>query len=78
MKHTEIWFGNMFHGSFCISGDCEPMCIVNSIEEKSIMNPLDVDEYLISQGYDSYLIPSKFKGDIVFSQHFFKTLSESK
>jgi hypothetical protein len=75
MKHVEIWYGNMTHGEFSISGDSEPICIVHSIEEKSIMNPVDVDEYLISQGFDSYLIPSEFEGQIVFSQEFFKGLA---
>ena len=40
------------------------------------MDPVDVDEYMISEGHDSYLIPSEFKGDIVFSQQFFKELSK--
>jgi hypothetical protein len=76
MQHTIIWFGNMTHGEFSISGDSEPMCIVHSIEEKAIMNPVDVEEYMISQGHDSYLIPSEFNGQIVFSKDFFKDLSE--
>jgi len=75
MQHTQIWFGNMTHGEFSISGDSEPMCIVHSIEEKAIMNPVDVDEYMNYQGYDSYLIPSEFNGQIVFSQDFLKDLS---
>lgn len=76
MQHTQIWYGNMTHGEFSISGDSEPICIVHSIEEKAIMNPNDADEYLLSQGYDSYLIPSEFKGKIVFSQQFLKELSD--
>jgi hypothetical protein len=75
MKHVEIWFGNMTHGQFLIGPDSQPMVIINSIEEKSIMNPVDVDEYMLSEGHDSYLIPSEFDGDIVFSQDFFKGLS---
>lgn len=75
MQHTQIWFGNMTHGEFSISGDSEPMCIVHSIEEKAIMNPVDVEEYMISQGHDSYLIPSEFNGQVVFSQDFLKDLS---
>lgn len=75
IKHTMIWFGDMTHGEFSISGDFEPMCIVHSIEEKSIMDPADVDEYMISQGYDSYLILSEFNGQVVFSQDFFKRLT---
>ena len=76
MKHVEIWFGNMTHGQFLIGSDNQPMVIVNSIDEKAIINPVDVDEYMLSEGYDSYLIPSEFKGDIVFSQDFFKGLSK--
>ena len=76
MKHVEIWFGNMTHGVFEIGRDNNPMVIINSIEEKSIINPVDVDEYMLSEGHDSYLIPSEFKGDIVFSQDFFKGLSK--
>ena len=76
MKHVEIWFGNMTHGVFEIGQDNNPMVIVNSIDEKAIINPVDVDEYMLSEGHDSYLIPSEFKGDIVFSQDFFKGLSK--
>jgi hypothetical protein len=76
MKHVEIWFGNMTHGVFEIGQDNNPMVIINSIEEKAIINPVDVDEYMLSEGHDSYLIPSEFKGDIVFSQDFFKGLSK--
>ena len=76
MKHVEIWFGNMTHGQFLIGSDSQQMVIVNSIEEKAIINPVDVDEYMLSEGHDSYLIPSEFKGDIVFSQDFFKGLSK--
>jgi len=76
MQHIEIWFGNMTHGAFEIGRDNNPMVIVNTIDEKAIMDPVDVDEYMLSEGYDSYLIPSKFKGDIVFSQQFFKELSK--
>ena len=76
MKHVEIWFGNMTHGQFLIGSDNQPMVIVNSIDEKAIINPVDVDEYMLSEGHDSYLIPSEFKGDIVFSQDFFKGLSK--
>jgi hypothetical protein len=75
MKHVEIWFGNMTHGQFLIGSDSQPMVIVNSIEEKAIIDPVDVEEYMLSEGHDSYLIPSEFKGDIVFSQDFFKGLS---
>jgi hypothetical protein len=76
MKHTEIWFGDMTHGEFCVSDDdSEQMVIVHSIDEKSIMNPNDVDEYMLCQGYDSYLIPEEYKGAIVFSTHFFKGLA---
>jgi hypothetical protein len=66
----------MTHGAFEIGRDNNPMVIVNTIDEKAIMDPVDVDEYMLSEGYDSYLIPSKFKGDIVFSQQFFKELSK--
>lgn len=76
MKHVEIWFGNMTHGVFEIGQDNNPMVIINSIDEKAIINPVDVDEYMLSEGHDSYLIPSEFKGDIVFSQDFFKGLSK--
>ena len=76
MKHVEIWFGNMTHGVFEIGQDNNPMVIVNSIDEKAIINPVDVEEYMLSEGHDSYLIPSEFKGDIVFSQDFFKGLSK--
>ena len=76
MKHVEIWFGNMTHGQFLIGSDSQQMVIINSIEEKAIINPVDVDEYMLSEGHDSYLIPSEFKGDIVFSQDFFKGLSK--
>jgi len=76
MKHVEIWFGNMTHGVFEIGQDNNPMVIINSIKEKAIINPVDVDEYMLSEGHDSYLIPSEFKGDIVFSQDFFKGLSK--
>ena len=76
MKHVEIWFGNMTHGQFLIGSDSQQMVIVNSIKEKAIINPVYVDEYMLSEGHDSYLIPSEFKGDIVFSQDFFKGLSK--
>jgi len=76
MKHVEIWFGNMTHGDFEIGRHNNPMVIINSIEEKAIIDPVDVDEYMLSEGHDSYLIPSEFKGDIVFSQDFFKGLSK--
>jgi hypothetical protein len=74
MKHTEILFGRMTHGTFEIGRDNNPMVIVHSIEERAIMNPVDVDEYMIAQGHDSYLIPSEFKGEIVYSNDFFKGL----
>lgn len=74
MKHTEILFGRMTHGRFEIGNIPAPMVIVHSIEERAIMNPVDVDEYMIAQGYDSYLIPSEFKGEIVYSNDFFKGL----
>jgi hypothetical protein len=76
MKHVEIWFGNMTHGQFLIGSDSQPIVIVNSIEEKAIMYPVDVEEFMEAEGHDSYLIPSEFKGDIVFSQDFFKGLSK--
>jgi hypothetical protein len=70
MKHVEIWFGDMTHGEFSISGDSEPMVIVHDIHEKKIMYPEDVDIYMKSEGHDSYLIPDKFAGRIVLSQYF--------
>jgi hypothetical protein len=74
MTHVEIWFGEMTHGEFSISGDSEPMVIVHDIREKAIMDPVDVDIYMESEGHDSYLIPEEFKGSIVFSQYFLKGL----
>jgi len=74
MTHVEIWFGDMTHGEFSISGDSEPMAIVHDIREKAIMDPEDVDMYMESEGYDSYLIPAEFTGSIVFSQDFLKGL----
>lgn len=76
MKHVEIWFGNMTHGTFRIGRDFNSMVIINSVNEKAIMDPTDVDEYMVSEGHDSYLIPSEFDGEIVFSQQFFKELSK--
>ena len=75
MKHTLILFGHMTHGTFTIGGDENPMVIVNSIEERAIMDPTDVDEYMETQGHDSYLIPDEFTGEVVFSQTFFKGLT---
>ena len=75
MKHTLILFGHMTHGTFTIGGDENPMVIVHSIEERVIMDPDDVDEYLHSEGHDSYLVPDEFTGEIVFSQSFFKGLT---
>jgi hypothetical protein len=74
MTHVEIWFGDMTHGEFSISGDSEPMVIVHDIREKAIMDPVDVDIYMESEGHDSYLIPEEFTGQIVFSQYFLKGL----
>jgi hypothetical protein len=74
MKHCEIWFGKMTHGEFSIGNDSSSIVMINSIDEKAIMDPVDVDEYMVSQGHDSYLIPSQFKGEIVYSVDFFKTL----
>jgi hypothetical protein len=39
------------------------------------MDPDDVDEYMHSEGHDSYLVPDEFTGEIVFSQSFFKGLT---
>lgn len=78
MKHTLILFGHMNHGTFTIGGDENPMVIVNSIEERAIMDPADVDEYMETQGHDSYLIPDEFTGEVVFSQTFFKGLTNDK
>jgi hypothetical protein len=76
MKATEIWFGDMTHGEFCVSDDdSEQMVIVHSIDEKSIMNPDDADEYMLAQGHDSYLIPDEFDGAVVFSTRFIKGLA---
>jgi hypothetical protein len=74
MTHVEIWFGDMTHGEFSISGDSETMVIVHDIREKAIMDPVDVDIYMESEGHDSYLIPEEFKGRIVFSQYFLRGL----
>jgi hypothetical protein len=74
MKHTEILFGHMTHGTFEIGRDTAPMVIVNRIDERAIMNPVDVDEYMLSEGHDSYLIPSEFEGQIVYSIDFFRGL----
>jgi hypothetical protein len=74
MKHTEILFGQMTHGTFEIGRDTAPMVIVNRIDERAIMDPADVDEYMLSEGHDSYLIPSEFEGDIVYSIDFFRGL----
>jgi hypothetical protein len=65
----------MTHGTFRIGEDENPIVIVNSIDEKAIMNPNDVEEYMESQGYDSYLVLDEFQGDVVFSQTFFKGLT---
>jgi hypothetical protein len=75
MRHVEIWFGDMTHGEFSISGDSEPMVVVHDICEKAIIDPVDVEIYMESEGYDSYLIPEEFTGLIVFSQNFFKGLT---
>ena len=75
MKHIEILYGLMTHGTFDVCGDASPMVIVHRIDERAIMNPVDVDEYMTAQGHDSYLIPSEFKGEIVYSKTFFKDLS---
>jgi hypothetical protein len=75
MKHTMIWYGRMTHGTFTIGGDENPMVIVYSIDERVIMDPDDVDEYMHSEGHDSYLVPDEFTGEIVFSQSFFKGLT---
>jgi hypothetical protein len=72
MTLVEIWFGEMTHGEFSISGDSEPMVIVHDVRKKKIMYPEDVDMYMESEGYDSYLIPAEFTGSIVFSQNFLK------
>ena len=74
MTHCEIWFGHMTHGEFSIGNDTSKIVMINSIQEKAIMSPVDVDEYMVSQGHDSYLIPSQFKGEIVYSIEFFKSL----
>jgi hypothetical protein len=70
-----IWYGRMTHGTFTIGGDENPMVIVHSIDERVIMDPDDVDEYMTAQGHDSYLVPDEFTGEIVFSQSFFKGLT---
>ena len=75
MKHTQVLFANMEHGDFAISNDRYSIVIVHSIEERAIMNPDDADEYMVSQGYDSYLIPDEYKGEILYSQGFFASLS---
>jgi len=76
MKATEIWFGDMTHGEFCVSDDdLERMVVIHSIEEKAIMNPDDADEYMLAQGHDSYLIPDEFDGAVVFSTRFIKGLA---
>ena len=67
MKHTEILFGNMTHGTFNVGGDDAPMVIIHSVHERITMNPDEVDDYMTSQGHDSYLIPSEFTGEIVYS-----------
>lgn len=74
MKHTEILFGQMMHGTFDVCGDAVPLVIINRIDERAIMDPTDVDEYLLAQGHDSYLIPAEFKGQIVYSADFLKGL----
>lgn len=71
-----VYFGRMTHGTFTIGGDETPMVIIHSIDEKAIMDPDSVDEIMELHGHDSYLIPDEFTGDIVFSQSFFKGLSE--
>ena len=75
MKHTEILFGQMTHGTFDVCSDAAPMVIIHRIDERAIMDPIDVEEYLTAQGYDSYLIPAEFKGQIVYSTNFFKDLT---
>jgi hypothetical protein len=75
MKHTEILFGQMTHGSFTVGGDAEPMVIIHKIEKRTTMSPAGVDEYMTAHGYDSYLIPAEFTGDIVYSRTFLRGLS---
>lgn len=75
MRHTMCWYGRMTHGTFTIGGDENPMVIVHSIDERVIMDPDDVDEYMHSEGHDSYLVPDEFTGEVVFSQTFFKGLT---
>lgn len=72
MKHTEILFGQMTHGTFEIGRDTNPIVIVHSIEERVTMNPDEVDEYMTTQGHESYLIPAEFTGEIVYSRTFLK------
>lgn len=74
MKHTEILFGHMTHGTFDVCGDADPMVIIHRIDERAIMDPVDVEEYFTAQGHDSYLIPAEFKGQIVYSNTFLRGL----
>jgi hypothetical protein len=74
MKHTEILFGKMTHGTFEIGRDTNPIVIVHSIEKRVTMNPDEVDEYMFEHGFDSYLIPEEFTGDIVYSRDFLRGL----
>jgi hypothetical protein len=67
MTEPIVWFGNFEFGEFVKSDDRFPCALIHDLQHQQAMTEEEADAFMIKHHYAGYLIPSKFDGEIYYS-----------